>query len=408
MNKFLYRRGGAEGYMLDVASLQERAGHEVAFFAMRHPENLEARYERWFPSQMDFDPAPSELGGRLRGSGRLLWSTSAARGMNEVLADFRPDVVHLHNIYHQLSPSILQPVRRRRIPAVMTLHDYKLACPTYRFIDHGEICEACLPHRFWEPIARRCNGGSLAASALNAVEMTLHTFGRAYGPVQIFACPSRFLLGKMEAGRVFPDRLRWIPNFVDLDAFTPKQEPGGDVVFAGRLSDEKGVDVLVEAVAGRSDLRLDVAGDGPARPRLETLAAERGAADRIRFHGRLAADALQDLLRSASVAVVPSRWYENMPLAVLEAFASGLPVVGTALGGVPELIEPGVDGAIVAPNDPAALGETLAAFVGEPERSMTLGRNARAKAEREYSPAVHMERLDALYAEAATRLQGVA
>jgi glycosyltransferase involved in cell wall biosynthesis len=408
VNKFLYRRGGAEGYMLDVAAMQEAAGHDVAFFAMRHPENLSAPYERWFPAQVDFDPPPADLGGRLRGAGRLLWSTSASRGMDAVLADFRPDVVHLHNIYHQLSPSILQPVRRRQIPAVMTLHDYKLACPTYQFMDHGEICEACLPHRFWEPIARRCNGGSLAASALNAVEMTLHTFGRAYGPVGIFACPSRFLLGKMQEGRVFPDRLRWIPNFVDLEAFSPKQSPGGDVVFAGRLSMEKGVDVLVEAVASRPDLRLNVAGDGPARPALERLAADRGAADRITFHGRLATEALQELLRSSSVAAVPSRWYENMPLAVLEAFASGLPVVGTDLGGVPELIEPGVDGAIVPPNDPGVLGDALASLVSDPDAAMEMGRNARAKAEREYSPAVHLERLDALYLEARARSRGAA
>ena len=405
VNKFLYRRGGAEGYMLDVATLQESAGHEVAFFAMRHPENLTARYERWFPEQVDFEPPPPDLGGRVRGAGRLLWSTSAAKGMDAVLDDFRPDLVHLHNIYHQLSPSILQPVRRHAIPAVMTLHDYKLACPTYRFMDHGEICERCLPHRFWEPVIRRCNGGSAAASALNAVEMTLHTFGRAYAPVQIFACPSRFLLGKMQQGRVFPERLRWIPNFVDLEAFTPKQTPGGDVVFAGRLSEEKGVDVLVDAVAERSDLRLDVAGDGPARASLEALAIQRGASDRIRFHGRLPTDTLQELLRSASVAAVPSRWYENMPLAVLEAFASGLPVVGTSLGGVPELIEPGVGGRIVPPNDPAALGEALAGLVSDPSAAMEMGKRGREKAEREFTPGVHMERLDGLYDEARQRVR---
>jgi glycosyltransferase involved in cell wall biosynthesis len=230
--------------------------------------------------------------------------------------------------------------------------------------------------------------------------MTLHTFGRAYAPVQIFACPSRFLLGKMQQGRVFPERLRWIPNFVDLEAFTPKQTPGGDVVFAGRLSEEKGVDVLVDAVAARPELRLDVAGDGPARASLEALAIERGASDRIRFHGRLPTDILQELLRSASVAAVPSRWYENMPLAVLEAFASGLPVVGTALGGVPELIEPGVDGAIVPPNDPGALGEALAGLVNDPDGAMAMGRRGREKAEREFAPVVHMERLDGLYDEA--------
>jgi glycosyltransferase involved in cell wall biosynthesis len=324
--------------------------------------------------------------------------------MDAVLADFRPDMVHLHNIYHQLSPSILQPVRRRGIPAVMTLHDYKLACPTYRFMDHGEICERCLPHRFWEPVIRRCNGGSAAASALNALELTLHTFGRAYAPVQIFACPSRFLLGKMQQGRVFPDRLRWIPNFVDLEAFTPKQISGGDVVFAGRLSEEKGVDVLVESVAARTDLRLDVAGDGPARASLEALARDRSATDRIRFHGRLPTDALQELLRAACVAAVPSRWYENMPLAVLEAFASGLPVVGTALGGVPELIEPGVDGWIVPPNDPAALGEALAGLVSDPSGAMEMGKHGREKAEREFAPGVHMQRLDGLYDEARRRV----
>jgi len=325
--------------------------------------------------------------------------------MEAVLADFRPDVVHLHNIYHQLSPSILQPVRRRGIAAVMTLHDYKLSCPTYRFMDHGEICERCLPHRFWEPVVRRCNGGSAAASALNAVEMTLHTFGRAYAPIGIFACPSQFLLGKMRQGKVFPDRLRWIPNFVDLEAFTPKQEAGGDVVFAGRLSQEKGVDVLVEAVAARADLRLDVAGDGPSRASLEALADERGASDRIRFHGRLPTDTLQALLRSASVAAVPSRWYENMPLAVLEAFASGLPVVGTSLGGVPELIDPGVDGQIVPPNDPGALGEALAGLVGDPKEAFAMGRRGREKAEREFAPDVHMERLNGLYDEAKVRVR---
>jgi glycosyltransferase involved in cell wall biosynthesis len=402
VNKFLYRRGGAEGYMLDVAAMHEAAGHDVAFFAMRHPDNLSSRYERWFPSQVDFDPLPSGIVRRVEGAGRLLWSTSAARGMEAVIRDFRPDVVHLHNVYHQLSPSILQPVRRHRIPAVMTLHDYKLACPTYRFLDHGEICEACVPRRFWQPALRRCNAGSLAASALNGLELTLHTYGRAYAPVGIFACPSRFLLDKMRSSRVYPDRLRWLPNFVDSQSIAPKERPGGPVIFAGRLSSEKGVDVLVEAVALRGELELDVAGDGPARGELEELAAARGVADRVRFHGRVPTGRLGELLRASSVAAVPSRWYENMPLAVIEAFAAGLPVVGTDLGGVPELIDAGVNGEIVPANDAAALAETLARLAGDPDRAMQMGREARIKAEREYSPSVHIERLEGVYAEAAS------
>jgi glycosyltransferase involved in cell wall biosynthesis len=400
VNKFLYRRGGAEAYMLDLADLQRAAGHEVDFFAMRHPDNLPARFEDRFPSQVDFEPAPSTVTGKLRGAGRLLWSTSAAQGIRTVLERFRPDVVHLHNIYHQLSPSILGPVRDARVGAVMTLHDYKLACPTYRFLDHGEICEACVPRRFWSPTLRRCNAGSLAASTLNGLELTIHTLMRAYGPVHRFLCPSRFLEGKMRASKVYPERLRWLPNFVDAAAVVPTTGAGRGVVYAGRLSDEKGVDLLIEAAGLHADLVVDIAGDGPARPELERLAAERGVAGRVRFHGRLGKEELQRVFADAAVLAVPSRWYENMPLTVLEGFAAGLPVVASDLGGLPELIEPGVDGMVVPPNDPAALADALSSLVGAPASAAEMGRAGRAKVLASYGSDRHVERLEGYYAEA--------
>jgi glycosyltransferase involved in cell wall biosynthesis len=399
VNKFLYRRGGAEAYMLDLAELQRAAGHHVEFFAMRHPDNLPATYADAFPSYVEFETAPPTLGAKARAAGRLLWSTSAARGMADVVRGFRPDVVHLHNIYHQLSPSILRPVRGSA-PMVMTLHDYKLACPTYRLLDQHGVCEACIPRRFWNPTLRRCNRGSVAASTLNGVEMTLHTWLGAYDPVQRFACPSRFLEGKMRAARVFPDRLRWVPNHVDAGAIAPKADPGGDVVYVGRLSEEKGVDVLLEALGRSTTLRADIVGDGPERTALERLAASLGVDDRVRFHGRVAADAVHDAMRAASVAVVPSRWYENMPIAVLEAFAAGVPVVASAIGGLPELIDDGSDGILVPPDEPGVLARTLTTLTTEPRRAFDMGRAARAKAEREHAPAAHLARVHALYDEA--------
>lgn len=401
VNKFLYRRGGAEAYMLDVAALQRARGDEVELFGMRFPENEPCRFERWFPPRVDFDPPPMTLRGKAVGFGRMLWSPAAARGMRAVLEAFRPDLVHLHNVYHQLSPSILRPIAEAGVPVVMTLHDYKLACPTYRFLDHGRICEACVPRRFWNAPLRRCNRGSLAASAAVGLELGLHTLLGAYDPVQRFVCPSRFLASKMRAARVYPDRLRWIPNFVDVRTVRPKEEPGGGILYAGRLSHEKGVDLLVEAVARRPRLRVEIAGDGPDRPELERLAAARGVDDRVRFHGRLAPGRLDDLRRSCAVVAVPSRWYENMPLVVLEAFAAGLPVVATDLGGLPELVEPGVDGVRVPPEDPEALGEALETIVADPLRALAMGRAGREKAEREFGPERHLERLDAVYAEAA-------
>ena len=398
VNKFLYRRGGAEGYMFDVAALQRRVGHEVEHFAMTHPDNEPSRFSRHFPSQVDFDPAPDSLKGKVRGAARLMWSTSAKAGLEHVLDEFRPDLVHMHNIYHQLSPSILQPLKKRGIPAVLTMHDYKLACPTYQFLAHGQICEACLGGKFHNAARRRCNNGSFSASLLNSVEMTLHSRMNAYGPVDIFSCPSRFLAKKMDEAGVYPDKLRVVNNFVATDETKLKEGPGGGIIFAGRLSFEKGVDVLVRAAA-KIDAPLDIAGDGPERPGLEALAKELGAT-KITFHGRLPMSELHDYVRTASVSVVPSRWYENQPLSILESFACGVPVVGTDLGGIPELIEPGVDGDIVMPNDADALAASLETFVRDPQGAFDMGRAGRAKVDERFSPMYHLDKLNVVYDEA--------
>jgi glycosyltransferase involved in cell wall biosynthesis len=404
VNKFLYRRGGAEGYMFDVAGRQLAAGHEVAFFGMQHPENDPMPDARSFPTEVGFEPPPPTIAGKAQAFGRMLWSTSAARGIGEVADRFGPDIAHLHNVYHQLSPSILSALRRRGVPAVMTLHDYKLVCPTYRLLDHGQLCEACLPRRLWNPVLRRCQGGSLTASTAAAVELSVHTLLGAYGHVARFACPSRFLLGKMREGHVYPARLRWLPNFVDLERWTPSAEPGTGAVYAGRLSDEKGVDVLIRAVALAPGAQLEIVGDGPARPGLETLVDQLGLRDRVTFHGRLDAGSLAGVLTRAAVAVVPSRWYENQPLAVLEAFASGLPVVATDLGGIPELIEPGVDGQLVPADDPPALAAALRPFLEDPSLALRAGAAGRAKVEREHGPELHLERLMTIYDEARVRV----
>jgi glycosyltransferase involved in cell wall biosynthesis len=397
VNKFLYRRGGAEAYMLDLAELQAAAGHEIEFYGMKHPLNMRARFEQHFPEQLDFNPPPSSARGRAAIAGRLLYSPSARRGMETVVAAFRPDVVHLHNIYHQLSPSILRPLRARGVPAVMTLHDYKLACPTYLFLAHGKVCEACLGGRFHQAIRKRCNNGSLVASSLNALEMTVHTITRAYSPVQVFLCPSRFLLRKMTEAGVFPDRLRYVPSFVDADAIELKSAPGGGVVYGGRLSHEKGVDVLVEAAA-RIGVALEVAGDGPDRGALEALGRRAGAD--VRWHGLLPRAELHELARASAVSVLPSRCHENQPLWVLESFACGVPVVGTTLGGIPDMVTPGLDGDLVAPNDAGALAGSLERFMSDPGRAHEMGRAGRARVETDFSPRRHLARVEAAYAEA--------
>jgi glycosyltransferase involved in cell wall biosynthesis len=404
VNKFLYRRGGAEAYMEDLADLQVAAGHTVSFFGMAHPLNTHLEYAAHFPSHIELEPAPATVIGKVRGVARMIYSTSASRGMDAVLADFKPDVVHLHNIYHQLSPSVLRPVARRRLPAVMTLHDYKLACPTYQFLDHGNLCQACLGGRFQHAVLRRCKDGSLGSSAAMAGELFIHTISGAYSPVKVFVCPSRFLEGRMRAAGVFPKRMRHVPHFIDTDAIPVKPAAGGGIVLAGRLSPEKGVDVAIRAMGDIEGAVLDIAGTGPDEASLRRL-AESVAPGRVRFHGLVDKAEVQRLMLGATVVVVPSRWYENQPMVVLEALARGVPVVGSDLGGMPELIEPGMTGDLVPANDPPALAAALRPYVVDPSRGFAMRDRARATIVEEFSPQRHLDRIGTMYAEATKAVQ---
>ena len=402
VNKFLYRRGGAEGYMLDLAELQRGRGHDVSFFAMEHPDNQPDDNADLFPPRMELNPPPSGVAARVATSIEILYRRSARIGMDAMLDRVRPDVVHLHNIYHQLSPSILRPIAGRGIPTVMTLHDYKLACPTYQFLDNGKICEACIPRRFHNAARRRCNRGSLNASVLATVELAAHTFLGAYDPVDVLVCPSEFMLAKMQEAEVYPDRLTHIPHFCDLSQIAPATVPGAGVLYAGRLSSEKGVDVLIDAAALLpADVDVTIAGDGPELAALRARAEAAGVTDRVRFAGRLPSGELHELMRRSAVVVAPSRWYENQPMVVLEAMGCGRPVVASDLGGMPELITDGVTGRLVKHDDPAALAAALTELVTDPVRAHEMGVAAHRGALDRFAIDRHLARLDQAYATAA-------
>lgn len=395
VNKFLYRRGGAEGYMLDLADLQRSRGHEVEFFSMQHPENQAAPLDAHFPSEADFGigAGPKE---KLKAAGRMFWSIDAARGLRAAVSEFRPDVAHLHNIYHQLSPSILREFTRVGVPVVMTLHDYKLVCPSYQMLVDGQPCERCLDGRFRHAVQQRCNRGSLAASLLVAAESRVHHTLGAYDGVDAFVCPSRFLFDRMTEGGFGQDRLRHIPHFSVAVDGEPETDERRGVVFGGRLSHEKGVTTLIDAMAFAPDTTLDVAGDGELREELEAHAS-RVAPGRVRFLGRIDKDELHRRFRSARAVVVPSEWYENQPMVILEALSTGTPVVGTDIGGIPELIRDGIDGAVVPPGDAAALGAAIQRLESADVEAM--GRAGAERVERDFAVDIHLDRLDALYAE---------
>ncbi len=397
VNKFLYRRGGAEAYMFDVAELQRQRGHEVTFWGMQHPENDPTPLSDLGPSHVELEPPPAGARERAKGLARMVWSRSARRGLDEAIGRWRPDVVHHHNIYHQLSPSILRACASHGVRTVMTLHDYKLACPSYQMLAGGEPCRACLDGSTWiEPVRKRCKGGAVGASLALAIESSLHhTFG-AYDPVDVFVCPSRFLASTMLEAGIAPERIEVVSHFATeapaVDAMSRHQRR---VVTAGRLAHEKGVDVVIAAMERLpADVELVVAGDGPDRAELERLAAPLG--DRITFTGRVDRAEVIRLLSSSSAAIVASRWHENQPMIVLEALGCATPVICTDLGGLPELVA-GDRGRVVPHDDAAALASAIGELVDDAALARRLGEAGRAFVREEFAVDRHLDALDRLY-----------
>ncbi len=391
VNKFLYRRGGAEGYMLDVSELLRGAGHEVGFFGMQHPENVIHDFDDDYPTEVDFDN-PAGITAKARAGGRMLWSLAAQRGMANVIKKFRPDVAHLHNVYHQLSPSILTPLKRAGVPIVMTAHDYKLVCPTYQLLANGEICDACVPRHFHQALRVKCRDGSLATSAMMALELSVHTATQRYSPISRFLCPSQYLADTLQRGKVFPDRLHVLRNFTfpASERDDERAVEQGHFVFAGRLVPEKGVEVAVRAIGHtQQDVRLHILGEGPQQLHLETLANE-VAPGKITFHGRVSREEVVQRLRASTAALVPSSWLENQPLAVLEAFGSGVPVIATDLGGLSEIVQPRRTGILVPPKDPFALAQAMDELTADPEMAMQMGINAAQYVRAAHDPDSHL------------------
>jgi glycosyltransferase involved in cell wall biosynthesis len=406
INKFLYGKGGAELYMYRLADLLEQRGAEIRYFGMRHPQNLPSETERFYVSQVDFEN-PVTLRERVRAAGRAIYSLEARSRLADLLAAGAPfDIAHLHNTYHQLSPSFLASLRTARVPVVMTVHDYKLVCPVYTLTSHGEMCERCVGRHFTNAVRRRCNRGSLSGSALVAGETWLHSRLHLWERgVDIFVTPSSYLRDRLIAGGYPPERVVAVHNFVDPDEFAPAEGPGDGFLYLGRLSHEKGVETLIEAAAGR-DAAITIAGEGPERARLEAMAASSGA--RVEFTGHVSPDRVRELTAAARAIVVPSRWPENCPLVVLEAMASGRPVIASSVGGIPELVRDGSEGLLVPQGDAGALRAAIERLHGDAGFAVSMGRNGRARAKEVFAPRSHIDTIESIYECARTRIREAA
>lgn len=332
-HKFYYRRGGDSVYAMELEQLLTRHGHEVAVFSMDYPRNIGTLWSRYFPGNMRIWMAAT----------RPFGSQEVIKKFGKLLDDFRPDVVHLNNIHTQLSPVIAELARQRGVRVVWTVHDYKLLCPRYDCLRGGkDVCELCFDGDKRPCLAHRCMKGSWLKSWIGYREAVKWNRARLEACTDLFICPSRFMADKMAQGGFSREKLEALHNFIDVEK-CQKSDYGKDdyYCYVGRLSHEKGVSTLIEA-ASRLPYRLKIIGEGPLLEQLKTKNEKlNGNAE---FLGFKQWDDIKEIVGRARFTVTPSEWYEVFGLVNIEAQCLGTPVLGARIGGIPELIDEGVNG----------------------------------------------------------------
>ena len=335
LNSYHYRRGGAEEVYLDHAALFEEHGWRNSFFSMLHPRNLGSADSEHFARTVDYEFVSGPLDAA-RTALASIYNFDARRRARQLVRENRFDVAHAHNVHHHLTPAVFEVFHDAGVPVIMTAHDLKVACPAYLMMNERGVCEACKGGNLTHVVRNRCIKHSYAASAVVMVEAYLHRMLGSYSKhVARIVTPSRFYRDKIVEWGFPAEKVEYIPNFTKIIDHGHKGSYAGPMLFFGRLSREKGVATLIGAAA-QSGVAVEIAGVGPMEASLRQLAADMAAP--VTFLGRLDGDSLWSRVGRARAVILPSEWYENAPMSVLEAYQLERPVIGARIGGIPELV----------------------------------------------------------------------
>ncbi|WFU38857.1 glycosyltransferase family 4 protein [Bradyrhizobium sp. CB82] len=386
-NKFFFPKGGAEVVMFQERDYLLRSGEQVIDFSMQDERNRESPYESHFVSNKDYRDGRKLS--KLRSALSLVHSREAVSKIAALIDKMRPDVMHCHNVYHQITPSIISIAKSRGIPVVLTLHDFKPVCPSYLRLRAGHPCSLCLDGDFRQVLMNRCAGG-IAASALLYAEAAVQRWLGSYENVDRFLAPSQFMRDAA-LHRFRPEQVVLLYNGVDTAEFDASAQDDGYVLYLGRLSREKGVETLLRAHEAAESWDLVIAGTGPLERSLQMRYRN------ARFVGQLSGQALKATIGGASAIVVPSEWYENCPMSVLEAMAYGKPVVASRIGGIPELVVDGETGVLFEPGDADELRMLVSRLMSDASLRARMGAAGRIRAEKQFSIEKHNANLIEAY-----------
>jgi len=395
VNKFFWKKGGSEAVFLTEKELLEQHGHRVIPFSMHHPNNLESEFSQYFVDEVDY--SRGSVRDKLSAAFKIIYSFDAKQKMQSLLKEQRVHLSHFHIFQHQISPSVFGPLRQRGIPIILTLHDLKPVCPNYQMYVNGEVCERCKGRKFYHAFLNSCMKGSRAKSLISMVEMYFHYLMGYYQNVDKYIAVSQFHRNKMIENGFAANQIDLLPNCIDPKVFNFSDRDEDYAVFVGRLSREKGVSTLIEAAELCPNIPIKIVGTGPEEAELKQAVQQKNLSN-VEFLGYKSGDELISMMANSSFSLITSIVYENCPMSILESFALGKPVIGSKIGGIPELINENIDGLTFTPGNPESLAEKMQKLWATTKANRkAMGRAGREKIVADFNPEKHYETLHGIY-----------
>lgn len=393
VNKFHYLKGGSEKYYFDLAKLLIEHGHEVAFFSMKDEKNIKTDCKEYFVESSDMNSK------NILKALDVIYSKKNKKAMEKALDDFKPDIVHLNNFQRQLSASIIKPIKKRNIPIVFTAHDLQAICPAIVMLDNEKnICDKCLKGKYINCVKGKCIKNSSLKSLLGAIEGKYYRWKKIYTKqIEKIITPSELYKKKLEEDGIASKKIEVLHNFIDMDDYNVKIEDKGYALYYGRIIKEKGVLNLIKAFKNIKNHQLYIAGDGPDIEKVEKYIKENKLEEKITLLGFLNSNEVKEYVRKARFIVVPSVWYENCPYSVLETLAMGKPIIGSNLGGIPELVKNNETGLIYKYDNINELTDKIKELFENKDKAEELGKNAKKMAKEDFSKEAYYNKIIKIY-----------
>lgn len=394
INKFYYVKGGSETYLFGLKNVLEKNGHEVIPFSMKDEKNYPSEYAEYFIDNIDY--SKGSLLTKIKNAGKIIYNFDAAKKLQKLIDKTSPDIAHLHLFQHQISPSILGVLKKNNIPIVYTVHDLKPVCLNYKMLNSKGICEECLGNKYYKCLKNKCVKNSYLFSGINMIEGYVHKILKSYEKIDLFITPSNFYREKLIQAGYDSEKIVHIPNFIESDKFIPNYDSEDYFLYVGRLSEEKGIGTLIKAMKDVSKSKLKIVGTGPLKKQLEKL-VEKEKLSNIEFLGFKSGNELKNIISKSKFIVIPSEWYENGPMSVIEAMAYGKGIIGAKIGGITEMVYDSYNGYLYKVFDQTELSNVINKLLDNKNKVVEFGINSRKNIDDMYNSKYHYQKIILLY-----------